>query len=423
MTPSDPGGDLTFPNVQASVLRDGASTISSAAGALADAGRSVSAVSGGVGGEWSGAAREAWNGTGVAAAGDLSSAAEGLRRGVTALQNLADEVDSCRARYDAAMGRLATAEADQATAMAKIAIAPVSLGAGPDPLQGVQDQLSAATSAVSAARADAEAAIIDVYAAGRRCGGALSDAAGAADGLGGFAGSAPAGPSGAGGEPAPDLPFLTLLLGSVTGNRTAGREFQSEVLRRLGLDENLRSLQGFAGGSYRATIPDGLSDKEMFEVKGVLYQYRSSQIVRQLDAAAASERGYTLVIGPRTKVSPELQQAIREHPYGGEIVRSNGQGGFTDLDGNPVEKDENGGWRYPGDDDEWPPGAGGTGGSLNHPGGFEADTAPAPEGESGGGGGDGTVPIVPVPDVPLPAPALPSLPVPAPAPAPVLPIP
>lgn len=415
-----PGATSTFPDVDSGALRTGAGSLASAASALGDQRRSVATVTGGIGGEWKGAARESWNGAGTAAVSDLSRAADGIRRGVTALQRLADEVDSCRARYDAAMGRLATAKGDAAGALADLALEVPSPGnAGPF-YQGAQDQLDAARVAIGAAQADAEAAIIDVFAAGRRCGTALSDAAGLASGFGEFAGGSPAGASGAGGEPAPDMQFLTLLLGSVTGNRTAGREFQLQVLRALGIDENTQTLQGYAGGGYRGTIPDGLEDGEMFEVKGVIYQYRSSQIIRQLDAAAASERGYTLVVGPRTKVSPELQEAIREHPYGGEIVRGQADGSFTDLDGNPVEKDESGGWRYPGDDDEWPPGAGGTGGSLNHPGGYGADTAPAPEGE-GGEGGDGVVPIVPMPDLPMPAPAPMPLPIPEPIPVPIIP--
>jgi hypothetical protein len=278
-----------------------------------------------------------------------------------------------------------------------------------------EQRLTDALGAINAARSEAQAAQAEAVNAGFRASSALSDVAAMAAGLGAFAGQHPAAPRVAGAEAPPDAPFLTLLFGSVGDNYLSGRAFQSAVMRALGLGENFQTFQGTVGNNQVGTKPDSMGKGEVWEFKGVRYQHLSSQIKAEMSVAVSRGQPFELVIGSSTKVSPELVEAVHNHPYGGEIVRMQKDGSFTDMKGNKVERAEGGGWKYP-DDDEWPPGAGAGGGSLSHPAGFAADTEPAPEGDGEGGSGDpeNMVPILPIPHgFPMP------MPVPAPMPVPV----
>lgn len=415
---------LSFPAVDTGALRSVSSWFgirsSVLAGDAADLSATLDSVGGARGG-WRGAARIAWNASGALGVDDLRTASDAFSRVSQILSSLANQVDQARSRYQAAMGRMdqAIMEADSAQS---ILDDPSSLmnpdgPVGRQVLAQQQQRLTDALGAIDAGRAEAMAAQSEAFDAGSRAASALSDAAAMAAGIGTFAGQHPAAPRVAGAEAPPDAPFLTLLFGSVGDNYLSGRAFQTAVMRALGLNENFQTFQGYVGNNQIGTKPDSMGKGEVWEFKGVRYQHLSSQIKAEMSVAAARGQPFELVIGSNTKVSPELIEAVHNHPYGGEIVRMQKDGSFTDMNGNKVERAEGGGWKYP-DDDDWPPGAGAGGGSLNHPAGFEADTEPAPEGEGGGGTPDNMVPILPIPHgfpIPMPVPA------PMPVPVPVIP--
>jgi len=415
---------LAFPNVDSGALRSVSSWFGIRSSVLAGDAADLSATLDSVGrarGGWIGAARTAWNASGVVGVADLRTASDAFSRVSQILSSLANQVDQARSRYQAAIGRMDQAMMEVVSAQSILGD-PLSLmnpdgPAGRQALEQQQQRLTDAFDAIDAARSEALAAQADAIDAGFRASSALSDAAAMAAGVGTFAGQHPSAPRVAGAEAPPDAPFLTLLFGSVSDNYLSGRAFQTAVMRALGLNENFQTFQGYVGNNPIGTKPDSMGQGEVWEFKGVRYQHLSSQIKAEMAVAAGRGQPFELVIQANTKVSQELIEAVNNHPYGGEIVRMQKDGSFTDMNGNKIERAEGGGWKYP-DDDEWPPGAGAGGGSLNHPAGFEADTEEAPEGEGGSGNPDNMVPILPIPHgfpIPLPAPA------PMPVPVPVFP--
>jgi restriction endonuclease fold toxin 7 of polymorphic toxin system len=420
---------LAFPTVDTGALRSAASwfgiTSSNFSGNASDLSATLRSVGSAHGG-WIGAARTAWDASGVRGVADLRTASDAFSRASQILGTLASQVDQARARYEAAMGRMEQAQGEADSAQS-ILDNPDSLinpegPVGQRALAQQQQRLTDAVGTMNAARAEALEAQADAINAGSRAASALSDVAALAAGVGTFAGYSPAGAAVQGAEAPPDYPFLVLLLGSVGDNYLSGRAFQEAVMQALGLRENFQTFQAFVGARQVGVKPDSLGEGEVWEFKGVVYQYRSSQVLGQLATAAARGEPYELVIGPNTKLSDPVIKAVRAHPYGGEIVRMQEDGSFTDVAGNKVERaeGEGNGWKYP-DDDDLPPTAGAGGGTLNHPQGFEADTEEQPEGEGEGGDPSNMVPM-PFPEWwPAPMPMPMPIPEPIPVPVPIIP--
>lgn len=219
----------------------------------------------------------------------------------------------------------------------------------------------------------------------------------------------------------PEESFLVMLFGSITDNYLSGKSFEDQIRSELGLKKNTETVEGIVNGRAVRTIPDAMAKGEMYELKSSIYVYRSSQLLAQLSAARSTSDGYTLVVGRNTRVSAPLQRAIQRHRFGGEIVRAQKDGTYTDLGGRTVEKVESGGWRYKDGDDEGGGDSGGSGGSgvgwLNHSMGQEAARVPVKEYLKN----PNIVPMVPLPmPMPMPLP-VPAIPAPAPMPIPIFP--
>ncbi|TMC13426.1 MAG: hypothetical protein E6J41_00555 [Chloroflexi bacterium] len=379
------GGGLSFPNVDTGALRGTASWFGTASAICQADGSDLRATLASVGES---------HAQGVA---DLNRAGDALNQVSTTLITLANTIDDCRSRFHSAMDRMNTANTDAAAAQSAMDnYVPHGNGAAVSQFfDQQQTKLQDAQATAGVAQGDAARAIADALAAGQRAASALSGIAGMAGGIGNFAGTTPAGPAGSRGEAPPDTGFLVLLLGSVRDNQDAGAAFERFVLKLFGLTKNTEMVNG--------SIPDYMGGRggQMIEIKGVAYQYNSSQIQNEMAAAAENEQSFTLIIGPKTRVSAPLRQAIEEHPYGGEIVRAQSDGTVTDYAGNPVTEAPNGGFMYTG---KVPEGKG----TLNNPRGFPPPEEVPP---SGGGAGSGDLPPGETPEEPE-VPELPELPLP-----------
>jgi hypothetical protein len=372
--------DLSFPNVDTGALRSVSNWLSSTSMDFfvdhLGFDSTVSLVDAGHAG-WKGAARDAWDGAGKRGSGDLNTTATALQDAAGALSTLADDVDAARRRYDHAYSLMQQA---QAAANA------------PDPRPGRTPPLDA-----GAYRQQVLQAQTDAFTAGSQAATKISAAAGLAAGVGRFAGQDPIRPPDLGQYP-PDAGWFTILFGSVRGEEPDWKQFQDEVLARLGLKPNNQSFKVDITKQL-GTRPESVDGGQVTEVKLVKYQDLDDQMLAQLKLAESLQEPYVLVVGPDTKVSAPLQQAVGGARYGGEIVRMNSDGSFTDLAGNSVVQSSGPGFQYPGTP---PPGAGEGDGTLNHPSGIQndevVDPALAPE------GGDPQVPELPgdpeLPDIP-----------------------
>ncbi|MDQ3916126.1 MAG: hypothetical protein M3323_12515 [Actinomycetota bacterium] len=367
---------------------------------------------------WEGEARDRWLAEGRKGVEHYRAVALAAAKASQALHKLATELDAARDTYDAAVSSYEDAKRE----IVRMQL----LGAGLGPLVLLDDDLieDKLRQRIEDSRDDAEAAAgraatarDDALAAGRRAGEILDPLTEELKGLGTFAGSGP-GASGASGFglPEPDASFLALLFGSVRDNYSSGHAFQKDVLSRLQLPENTTRYDAMDGSRFLRVAPDAITSDEVYEIKAGRYVYSSRQLRGELFKAASSGRGFTLVVGENTRVSIPLQEQVRNSPYGGEIVRAHPKGGFTTLDGRPVEQADGGGWRYRNPDDAGSPPDPDCDGGLGRPLGREAERLTVEEYSENPS--RGIAPFMPLPGLPVPAPA----PAPAPAPIPRFPI-
>lgn len=417
-----PGGPREFPNVVAEAVRLVARWFGNAATTLEQNGTLQNAVLSGP--DWKGDAHDRWLADGTRARDYYRKLARTASTASQALHKLATEIDAARERYDRAVS--AHDDANRSIFHAEL----LAGALGPLPVEILEDRLRDKVTELrdraSVAAAAANEAVEDALAAGGRAARIFGPLAEELRGLGMFGGSGGGPPHGGG--PEPDPVFLAMLFGSLADNYNRGYVFQDEVLKRLGWTENHGKFRVWDGTRWINVIPDSVSAEDIVEIKARKYVTSSPQIRGELYEAARSGRGFTLVVENHSRVSVPLQEQIRAHPYGGEIVRYNpGDGGFTTLDGRPVEPADGGGWRYKDPPDDGGDGDGGGGdrdggqppscggGGLNHALGQEADRLTVEE-YSEMPSGETTVPFMPWPSMPVPMPA------PAPAPVP-LPIP
>ncbi|MPZ68068.1 MAG: hypothetical protein GEU71_00875 [Actinobacteria bacterium] len=187
-------------------------------------------------------------------------------------------------------------------------------------------------------------------------------------------------------------------------------------MRRLGLTENVRNYRVVVNGREIGTRPDAFGNGQMYEMKNVRYLYLSRQMQAEMTLAAQRGEGYIVKVGPQTRVAATVQEAVRNTPYGGEIIRAHPDGSYTTLDGRVVEEAEGGGYRYKDPDDRDGDGDSSGGGGLNHPDGQEADRISVEEYRDMPNQSNMT-PVMPWPSFPIPMPA----PAPMPAPVPLFP--
>lgn len=420
-------GVPAFPSFDAPAVRGAARWLGTSSVELSFAGTRMSGMLGGP--EWSGAAHDRWIAQGLAAAAEYRAASEAFSQASQALNDLATEIEEHRREFDRAMDRYAVASSS--ALFTDIAIGALNLMPdSPDSdaaLANLEARLDDARGEAEAALAAARAAVEAAHEAGRRASSVLGSLSSPAAGLGTFAsGGWAASPFGwlGGRRHGPEPQFLIMLFGSVADNYLAGRSFQTNAMRNLGLRENFEAFSQTVNGRQVRTIPDAFGRGEMFEFKNTFYQHASSQIQAQLAQAAARGEGYTQVVRNNTRVSASLQEMVRNHPYGGEIVRMQRNGDFTTLDGRAVEKVDDGGWRYrdPDDpDDQGGSSSGGSGGGLNHPVGQEADRISVDEYRDMPSRSSMT-PMMPWPSFPMPMPAPAPMPMPMPMPR-LLPLP
>ncbi len=96
----------------------------------------------------------------------------------------------------------------------------------------------------------------------------------------------------------------------VAANRTAGLAFQHSVLQALGANPNTVSLVGRTlRGATRSTIPDALH-AGLLEVKSGSYIAFTPQLQTQVSVATRLRQPLNMIVGPNTRLSKQLQQAI-----------------------------------------------------------------------------------------------------------------
>ncbi|HEX2084376.1 MAG TPA: LamG-like jellyroll fold domain-containing protein [Solirubrobacteraceae bacterium] len=122
---------------------------------------------------------------------------------------------------------------------------------------------------------------------------------------------------------------------TVTQNRTAGRRFQAQVLRELGLRENHQRFR--APGATKDTIPDAITSRHVkgktqlypYEIKRSKYVYKSRQIERQFRLAESTGGRATIVVRGGATVSQGLKDRAKAGNH--RIVRSFGNGNYAAL--------------------------------------------------------------------------------------------
>jgi hypothetical protein len=381
LRPGDPT-DLSFPTVDTGALRSVSNWLSTVSMEfLVDHlqfDSTVGMVDQGHGG-WKGAARDAWDTAGQQGSRDLNTTYTGLEDASQALSTLADSVDAAKMRYDAAYSLMRQAQAAQQAAQQQAQQGQTPATLPPFDVATYRNQVIQAQT--------------DAFDAGTTASTAIMNAAGLAAGLGQFAGGDPIRPPDLGQYP-PDATYFVLLFGSVTNEGPQWQQFQEAVLKALGLKPNTQNFK-VQITKQLGTRPESVDGNQVTEVKMVQYQDLDDQMLAEIQLADEMGVPYVLVVAQGTKVSAPLQQAIANARFGGEVVRMNPDGTFTDLAGNPVVKSDLGGFQYSGD----PPADAGQGaGTLNHPTGIQNDEVVdpnlAPE------GGDPAVPDVPDPNLP-----------------------
>lgn len=377
MIPYDPTEG--FPQVDTAGLRTTAAWLKGAAGKMSADSHAVGSLVGSVlagGAEWTGDAANTWEAAGrqrsvwYRQAGATWSAVAGV------LSTVADHVDQARTAYTNA-NRSAMEAANRARDLSSLAnMDPKHPNAGllaqaSSADQDVQTYTKAASQALSQAKDALQSATFQlgplIYAASTCCPHPMTPGSHKANTL------------------APSQGWVVTLFGSVVGdNRMSGREFQARVLKDLGIKENTsRFTVRLDDGSEYTTIPDGVTDELIIEVKGVRYIYASRQLLAQIRLAVSQGKTPNLVVRNTTRVSSKLQDKIDEaggkiyvrqadnsyREYGEKsdnptLYRGNGKGGFEKVPENEPE----------------PPGA--TGSSAG-PGSGSGD-----DGSGGGGSGD-----------------------------------
>lgn len=310
MIPLDPS-DGQLPNCDPEAVRAAARTFGSAASRLRGESGSLTGTTGGVmagHGKWLGQAGTAWQGQGNAAGSAIDKAAGAFERAASVLNRLAGQLEDAQTRSrHAAVTVNGIVNRQIAAAHSKV-----------KSHEDFEGELSRASAAGSAAAQDA-----------------LHAAAAAAGELHAIAGETPNVPPTPGVPPDPNHPgseppsFMTLLLGSVVGqNRLSGRAFQEEVMKQLGVKENFQRFDSetFAGKPVRVE-PDSMQGK-VWEMKGVGYQYSSSQIQGEMNLPQAEENGFGLVVRPDTRLSSNLVRDLNEQEGAG-VYRYAGNGIFT----------------------------------------------------------------------------------------------
>jgi hypothetical protein len=258
-------------------------------------------------GKWLGKASTAWEGEGKTATAALSKGADAFERASGVLTKLAGQLEDAQARSQAAAVKV------NGLVNRQIAAAQTKVKSQED----FSGEISRAGAAGDAAAQDA-----------------LHAAAAAAAELHAIAGEAPnvsptPGAPGDPNKPGEDPSFMTLLLGSVVGqNRLRGRAFQDEVLKQLGVKENFQRFVSETNAGRPVTVePDSMEGK-VWEVKGVGYQYSSSQIQGEMNLPQAEQQGFGLVVRPDTKLSGNLVRDVNEQEGAG-LYRYAGNGVFT----------------------------------------------------------------------------------------------
>lgn len=399
MIPFDPSSG--FPPIDTGTLRGVVGFLNDGSGKLAAQATALTSAVGSVragGSVWQGDAATTWESAGQERSSWYSQAGSAWSQIAGVLSAFADQVDAARTRYV----RANQAAFESSQLAGRLQVLATAQAGPPDPQltaraqwanQDAQDSVTnanvALTNVTDAVQSTARQLTPLVAEAQAFC-------------------QHPLTPGSRGGSLAPSAPWLTLLFGSVVGNRVSGRAFQDQVLKDLGINENTTSFQvRLPDGTEYTTIPDAAGDTVIIEVKGVGYLSNSAQIRAEIRLAETSGRTPDLVVQPRTQVSRPLMQEIeqangtirvrlgdnvyRDYKDQGDnptLYRGDGKGGYQQIEeqapqGEPTVPDSSG---VPVPEGATGQGSGSTGGT---------DMPVAPE------GGDPVLPEEPMID-PLP---------------------
>lgn len=314
-----------FPDADPGAISALASSLQGISGSMAGIGLGTQDLRGSVMGseQWQGDASGKWQDVVTERIGDAGLTNDVMGSAATMLSGLASDLEAERRVYDQLSGQLLSRSQ------------PV-LG-GPEPYSvlvpdpSVQREMDA--SAARAARL-------------------LDDAAGKLLGYAALAGDIRAVPAAnrtpgvadGADRQAASLQLLTVLFGSVVGNRAAGSKFEQAILKALGIDKNTTiwrpdpAFEGklTAGGLARGTIVDGEGANFQLEIKGTKALEMRYQL--RLQALKAQEQNipWWIIKADGQPADPDVVQAA-EKSGGGVLYTSDNGKTYTDGKGNQVQ--------------------------------------------------------------------------------------
>jgi hypothetical protein len=291
-------GSVPWPQIDMASLCEAASCLGGQSKVVTQAASTLSSARNGVS-SWSGPAAAAWQETTKTGLSGLDDVSERLGSASRILNRLFDRITDLQTQYQKAV---------EAELAARQKLKPAAHGVQPTPAQTVG---SLAWLLIDGDRLDAiraeQSAVDNVHDAAHAASTQLSRLC---EGL-----PAPMRLGHVGAPPGPSGPFITMLFGSIVGaNRISGLQFQDEVLRLLGLRENMANFQGLVGS--KGFRPDSLGGDDddlpvvVIEVKNALSVSRIAQILNEIALAESKGVPFTLVVNGVTKLSGPLVRAL-----------------------------------------------------------------------------------------------------------------
>lgn len=314
-----------FPDADPGVISDLAGALKTVSGSMAGIGLDTEGLRGSVMGseQWQGSASEKWHAVVTERAGDAGLTNDVMGSAATMLSGLASDLEAERRIYNQLSGQL-------------FSLTQPVLG-GPEPYTvqapdpSVQQEMDACAARAARLLEDAAGKLLGYAALSGdiRAVPAANRTPGVADGANRRAAS---------------LQLLTILFGSVVGNRAAGSKFEQAILRALGITKNTEiwrpdpAFEGrlTASGLARGTIVDGKGSNFLLEIKDTNGLQLRFQIRLQAYMARLSGNPLWIIKSGDQKADSGVVRAA-EGTKGGVLYTRDGGKSYTDGNGNPVQ--------------------------------------------------------------------------------------
>ena len=316
-----------FPGADPGAISDLASSLQAISSAMAGVGLDTEGLRGSVMGseQWQGSASEKWYAVVTERVGDAGLTNDVMGSAATMLSGLASDLEAERRVYNQLSGNLYSSSQPVLGGPEPYAV-PV-----PDP--SVQREMDACAARAARLLEDAAGKLLGyaALAGDIRAVPAANRTPGVADGANRRAAS---------------LQLLTVLFGSVVGNRAAGSKFEQAILRALGITKNTEiwrpdpAFEGrlTAGGLAKGTIVDGEGANFQLEIKGTKALEMRYQLRLQAFKAQEENIPWWIIKAAGQKADPDVVRAAEESGGGVLYTSDNGQT-YTDGNGNQVQVD------------------------------------------------------------------------------------